>query len=222
MTHNDSPTSVRLLDDRDAADQLAAEEVPWGPLFRSGPDVGLMTLATIGALVVAISTGTGHGPLVLVSWITLAIGGGVLAVVDARTMRLPFILTAPLVVTVAAIAVVAAVTSGDPVRDLGWTALGAGVAFAATFALAWSGKLGLGDVPLAVAITLSLGMVGPHAVLAALIVLPGLAAVALAPVYFAYRKLRGDLVAVPFGPFLIVGAVAAMAFQEPIARYLML
>jgi len=138
-----------------------------------------------------------------------------LAVIDARTKKLPNRIVYP-TLAVSAVYLAAAALAGAPV-DL----LGAGIGFLGygggllVVALVSPKGMGMGDVKLAALIGLVLGALGLRyvAVAAGLGILLGGVGAVVALLAGASRKQ-----AVPFGPFLAAGAVLAVFVAPQAAR----
>lgn len=141
-------------------------------------------------------------PLVL-ALSAFAVLSGVLAVVDARTRRLPDAILLPGGAVVVLLLGVAALATGEPVRFAG-VGSGALSAFAACLAvhLARPGAFGGGDVKLAVVCGAVLGWGGLEAVASGIVLAFLAAGIGAAGVLLAGR--RGASIA--FGPFLLFGA----------------
>jgi leader peptidase (prepilin peptidase) / N-methyltransferase len=170
---------------------------------------GTPLLATVTALVcAALAAATDTRPE-LVVWLLLAPVGVLLAAVDFRVRRLPDVLTLPL--AAAALALLGLVTpvpehTGDWLTALYGT-LVLGLGFYVLF-LINPGGMGFGDVKLALGLGAVLGWYGWPAVM-----LGTFAAFALGALYggalVALRR-AGRKTAIPFGPFLIMGAYTGL------------
>jgi leader peptidase (prepilin peptidase)/N-methyltransferase len=128
----------------------------------------------------------------------------VLAVIDARTRLLPNRIVLP-----AAGIVLAAQIALSPDRWLEWVlaALGASL-FLLAAALAYPGGLGMGDVKLALLLGAALGW----SVAAALTI--GLVAASVASIVLIAREgWAARKKAIPLGPFLALGGLAAIALS---------
>jgi leader peptidase (prepilin peptidase)/N-methyltransferase len=140
----------------------------------------------------------------------------ILTLIDLRTKRLPreIIYTAALV---AAPFLVAGAFVDDELRRVTWAAVCA-VAAVAVFAIVYvvsRGGMGDGDVRLAGLIGLHLGWIGPaHAVVG---LFAGFLFGAVAGIA-ALLSGAGRKKALPFGPFMAMGAIAAALFGRPIVR----
>ena len=134
-----------------------------------------------------------------------AVLGGVLAVVDARTHRLPDAILLPGGATVLVLLGGAAVTMGEPLRAVG-VAGGAAGAFVAclTVHLARPSAFGGGDVKLAGLCGAVLGWIGPEAVASGIAL--GFIAGGIAATGAVLAGARDASIA--FGPYLLAGAWA--------------
>lgn len=113
---------------------------------------------------------------------------------------------------------VAAAVDGDwrSARD---AAIGGAAAFAAFFVLWYISPkgMGFGDVRLSAVIGIFLGWIGPwHIALGLFLAFLSASAIGIA-LMLAGRKGRKD--AIPFGPFLALGALVAMLVGEPLLRW---
>jgi leader peptidase (prepilin peptidase) / N-methyltransferase len=136
--------------------------------------------------------------------------GVTLAYVDLREHRLPDVLTALALACGGVFLGLAAVATGDWI-GYGRAWLTAAVMFAAFLGLAMlrPADLGLGDVKLAGVIGLMLGWLGwGEAVLGAFL---GFLFGGLAGVLLLLAGKAGRRTAIPFGPFMLVGALVAIA-----------
>ena len=141
-----------------------------------------------------------------------AVGWAALGVIDARTRRLPDVVNIPTTATTAGLLVLAAIATGAS-PDLARAALAA-LALTAGYAMVWfiapAGGVGLGDVKLAASIGLITGWVGWETVVIAALV-PWLVAAVPAAVVLLLGRARDDR-HLPFGPYMIVGAIAAVTW----------
>lgn len=139
----------------------------------------------------------------------------VLAVIDARTRRIPNRLTYPLTPTLLVLLVGAALLNGEP----GWalrSALAGVLAFMLllTIAVINPRGMGMGDVKLAAFIGLGLGYLGwGHLVLGLFgsFLLGGVVAIVLLVV-----RARGRKDVIPFGPYLAAGAIVTVLVGQPV------
>jgi leader peptidase (prepilin peptidase)/N-methyltransferase len=166
----------------------------------------LVELATglLYAAVVAFRDGTLDIVLGLIL-VTLLVP---IALIDLDHRLIPNKLTLPL--AVASLAAVVIIAPSDAVEYLAW---GAGAfAFFLLAALAYPRGMGIGDVKLAGAMGLALGRAVAPAILFALV-----GGVLIGAVVIARKGAReGRKTAVPFGPFLALGAVAALFAGAPL------
>lgn len=171
------------------------------------------TLATI-ATVVAVALRFGLSPAAP-AFCALAAAGVPLAFFDARTLRLPNVVTLPAYPASLALLGVAAPFVPGGVGRLGHAAIGmaTAVAFFSVIALLSPAGLGAGDVKLAGPLGAYLGWLGAAAFVAGVLaawLLAGVTAIGLLAAGRATRK-----TALPFGPFLIaatLGVVLASGF----------
>lgn len=157
------------------------------------------------ALAAAVLARYGPGTAGLIAALTCAVLV-VLSVIDVESRRLPNRIVLP---TAALVLVARLLTT--PESWATWVGAGAG-AFACFFllALVYPGGMGMGDVKLALLLGVALG----SAVVPALMI--GTLAAALAGIVLLVREgraARGR--AIPFGPFLSFGAVAAILVLTP-------
>ncbi|MFJ3789321.1 prepilin peptidase [Kitasatospora sp. NPDC090091] len=178
---------------------------------RLGPGAGQVEAVT--ALAVAAALSAAHpADAALLLW---AAGPGVvLGFTDARVRRLPYALSWTLAAGLALLLVALELADGSPGVLL--RCLLVALAAAALFELpAWFGLMGPGDTVLALGLGALLGRYGWSAAFGGLFaaaVLAGLWSVGLAVVAVLRRRpVRGlDL---PMGPFLLLGAAAAVLLQ---------
>ncbi|MFF3324618.1 prepilin peptidase [Streptomyces sp. NPDC002889] len=196
-----------------ALDLAADEEVrPTAPAtvpYRTSTSVSLVTALVCAALAAA----TGPRPE-LVVWLLLAPVAVLLALVDRTVQRLPDQLTLPLAAGAAALLGLAELLPGDGgswlTALLGGLALGAG--YLVLF-LIHPGGMGFGDVKLALSLGTALGWYGWPVLLVGafggflLGSLYGLGLIAL--------RRAGRKTAIPFGPFMIAGALIGLLLGAP-------
>ncbi|MBD3144759.1 prepilin peptidase [Microbispora bryophytorum] len=145
-----------------------------------------------------------HDGWVLAAWLYAVVAGSALAEIDRRTWRLPDAITLPSYPIVLALLA----PSGRLLP-----ALASGCALGAVYAALWFARpagLGLGDVKLAGLIGLLTGALGVQATVVA-----GMAGQVLGALYavgllLARRATRTT--EFPFGPFMLAGALVAVAF----------
>jgi leader peptidase (prepilin peptidase) / N-methyltransferase len=174
------------------------------------PLVELVTGVAFAAVGARVGLDWSLPAFLLYTWTLL-----VVAVIDARTRRIPNRLTYPLTPALAILFVLAGLLNGDPgaaVRAV----LGGVVAFAALLGLALISPngMGMGDVKLAAFIGVGLGYLGwAHVLLGVFgaFVLGGVVALALMA-----ARLRGRKDLLPFGPYLAAGAILAVLVGRPL------
>ncbi|MEV3931099.1 A24 family peptidase [Streptomyces sp. NPDC049944] len=159
---------------------------------------------------VALAATTGTRPEAAV-WLLLAPVAVLLAVIDRRVHRLPDTLTLPLAVAAAVLLGGAALL---PEHGGSWTsALLGGAALGAFYFLLFlinPGGMGFGDVKLAVALGVALGWYGWGVLCAG-----GFAGFLFGALYGAGLMLlrrAGRRTGIPFGPFMIAGALVGLLF----------
>lgn len=139
----------------------------------------------------------------------------VLAVIDARTRKIPNRLTYPLTPALLALFVLAGLLHRSPPAALR-SLLGGLAAFAVLLVIALISPrgMGMGDVKMAGFIGIGLGYLGWDYVILGVFAgffVGGVAAIALLLTRFRARR---DLI--PFGPYLAIGAVAALLGRDAI------
>ena len=199
----------------------ADDERSWGR--RRGDDLvrELRLSGTLGAAL-AVLAAAGTAWWSGASWTTpalvlVATAGALVAVVDARTHRLPDVMVLPTWFGAVLLLGVAGVGTGDGAA-LGRALAGGFLGFGAYAALriAYPPGLGFGDVKLAGMLATPLAWLGWGELVAGLVlpfVLGGVWALALV---VTRRARRGT--AVPFGPFMVVGAGAAAVLGDAALR----
>ncbi|WP_062202223.1 prepilin peptidase [Demequina salsinemoris] len=173
--------------------------------------------ALVGALfvLVVIVAGPSVEALLLCG---LVYFGVVLSAIDLETRRLPDPLTGAFAIYVAGVIVLGAATSGewgDVLRALGGAGI-LGVLYLGAF-LAYPKGMGFGDVKLAPSLGALLGWFGWPA-----LVVGGFAAFlwgAIVGVGAMVAARRGRGVAIPFGPWMFVGAVTGVVAGAPVAAW---
>ncbi|GAA0600470.1 A24 family peptidase [Kribbella sandramycini] len=153
----------------------------------------------------------------LIAWLLLAVSGAVLGYIDARTRFLPSAIIWPTYAVVGLALVGAALMSGewDALRRAAIAgAIGFGVFYVLWFA--FPRGVGFGDVRLSGLLGLALGWLGWGEFAAGLYGGFFLGAV-VGIVLIAARVLtRREMV--PFGPFMLAGALAGVVVGEPLGR----
>ncbi|MGW0314530.1 prepilin peptidase [Streptomyces flavidovirens] len=155
-----------------------------------------------------LAAGTGARPELAV-WLVLAPFAVLLTVVDRRVHRLPDVLTLPLAAATAALLGLAALLPGDggswPTALLGGVALGGG--YFLLFLINPNG-MGFGDVKLAIALGTALAWYGWPVFFAG--AFAGFLLGAVYGVGLVILRRAGRKTAIPFGPFMITGALAGL------------
>lgn len=189
--------------------QPVAVRAPWRVRLRTELRVGGRAGVVVAVLAAAVAAWWAewwsgwwwHAPAVVLA----AAAAGLLAVVDARTHRLPDAIVLPAwagTLCLLAAAALATADGGALVRAVA----GGAVAFAAYAALrlAYPPGLGFGDVKLAGLLGTVLGWFGWPALVVGLVA-PFLLGGAWAVVLLVLRRASRSS-AVPFGPFMVLGA----------------
>ena len=176
--------------------------------IRVGPYPLLAELAAGLALAVVAARASSAWELAALIW--LALFAVPLAFIDIAVRRLPDPFTAAACAGTLALLAVAALTSHQP-GHLGRAAIRA--AALACFYLALSlirpGGMGLGDVKLAASVGAALGWTSWQALLTGTFAAFALAAVYGGVLLARHRATRNSLL--PLGPFILIGALAAIA-----------
>lgn len=192
------------------------------PVSARYPLVELATgVAFVGVMFFALEAWAGMAlgalPLVVSAYLYLAAVSIALTIIDLDTHRLPNAIVLPSYV-VLTVLFTGACLFGAPWEDL----LRAATAGVGLFVFYWllrgarSGGMGGGDVKLAGVLGAALGWVGWGAVVVgafSAFLLGGIVGTALVLAGRATRK-----TALPFGPFMVVGAWVGIVAGEPIAR----
>ncbi|MFJ7251429.1 prepilin peptidase [Streptomyces sp. NPDC098085] len=176
------------------------------PAARYAPGVLVPVVTALACAVLA--AGTGLRPE-LVVWLLLAPVGVLLATIDRRVHRLPDRLTLP---AAGAVAVLLGVAALPPGHGGSWlSALLGGAALGAFYFLLFlinPNGMGFGDVKLALSLGAALGWYGWAVVFAG-----GFAGFLLGAVYgfgLMVLKRAGRKTGIPFGPFMISGALLGL------------
>jgi leader peptidase (prepilin peptidase)/N-methyltransferase len=176
-----------------------------------GPPVAAVeVLAALVLVVLAVRAPSGW---VLAAWCWAGLLGVALALIDAAVYRLPDILTTSAALGVTVLLTAAAVTTGDlpALASAALGALGLGLFYLLLVLIPGAG-MGRGDAQLAVVIGGCLGWLGATAVVTATV-----AAVLLAAARVVAGLTAGRLAArdpVPFGPFMLLGALVAVVVAD--------
>ena len=223
------PALVRRLPEPPLGDQGASEadepvaegatippKVPYAAL-AAAPGLGPVSAAVAGLACALVGWRTGPDPAAA-PLVYLCVVGVLLAYVDLRVHLLPNAVVLPSYAVVGAgLLLVAAV--GDAWPALLGAAAGLAVSWGLLFVLllVHPAGMGFGDVKLAGLLGLALGWLGlPEVLVAAFtaFLLGGLTGLAL-----LLCRRAGRRTAIPFGPFLLIGYLVAVAAGEPIARW---
>ena len=141
------------------------------------------------------------------------VGSGALAVIDARTKRLPNRIVFPLY-GLGAVGLTAASWIGHE----WWRLVSAALAMSLLYGLFWLfwffGPMGFGDVKLAGVLGLFLGWVGLQAVYSGLLL--GMVAAAVVGVGMMILRKAGWKSELAYGPYLIAGSWAALALEATV------
>jgi leader peptidase (prepilin peptidase) / N-methyltransferase len=205
-----APPAPAPAGDPAAASAPANPPLPAGraPGVRYGP--GPWTAVACAAACGAVAARAGSGPE-LVVWLLLVPAGLLLARVDLQVFRLPDVVTLPAMAATAALLGGAALLPG---HGGSWPrAVEAGAALGALYFLLFfvnPSGMGFGDVKLAPTLGMTLGWYGWPVVVAgtfAGFLLGAVAGLVLVAARRAHRKTP-----MPFGPFMLLGALAALLF----------
>lgn len=155
----------------------------------------------------------------LPAFLVLGVLGTGMAYVDLRRHLLPDRLTVPTLAAGAVLLAAAALASEDGASAYAraWAAAGALLLFYLLLALIYPAGLGLGDVKLAGALGLHLGWLSWSAVVVGTLASFFIGGVVGAVLLLARRATRGT--AIPFGPAMLVGALVAVVWTEPIVAW---
>jgi leader peptidase (prepilin peptidase)/N-methyltransferase len=189
---------------------------PAGPAGTAALPGSLLVPALLALSCAVLAAATGPRPE-LAAWLLLAPFAVLLALVDRRVHRLPDQLTLPLAAAAAVLLGLAALLPGGAgswsTALLGGLVLGAG--YLVLFLIHPNG-MGFGDVKLALSLGVALGWYGWAVLFAgafAGFVLGSLYGIGLLVLGRANRK-----TGIPFGPFMIVGALAGLLLGALAAR----
>jgi leader peptidase (prepilin peptidase)/N-methyltransferase len=201
------------------ADELLPARRPWRSLLplsgrcpscraRIGPYPLVAELAAAVALGIVAARSPSVWELAALSW--LALLAVPLACVDVAVHRLPNPLTAAACAGTLVLLAVAALTSHQP-GQLGRAVVGAAalVCFYLALFVIRPGGIGLGDAKLAASVGAVLAWVSWQALVTGTFAAFTLAAIYGAALLFLHRATRSTHM--PFGPFILLGALAAIA-----------
>lgn len=205
---------------RGACASCGARISPRYPLVELATGVSFALIAWEGTQVGLISAGSSLGVALSVSvaFLYLAAISIALALIDLDTHRLPNAIVLPAYPVLLVLFAVATLF-GAPVHDLIRAVIGGAALFAFYFLLRLvrSGGMGGGDVKLAGVLGLALGWVGWGALVVgafAAFVFGGIAGIV---VILSGRGSRKS--AIPFGPWMLIGAWVGILAGESVARW---
>ena len=175
---------------------------------RIGPYPLFVELVAGLALAVVAARSPSAWELAALAW--LALLAVPLAFIDAAVRRLPDPLTAAACAGTLALLAVAALTSHQP-GQLGRATIGAAAltCFYLALSLIRPGGMGLGDAKLAASVGAALGWISWHVLLTGTFAAFALAAVYGGVLLARHRATRSSHL--PLGPFILIGALAAIA-----------
>lgn len=182
------------------------------PISVRYPVVELLTAALFALMSVVVPLAS------LPAYLWLAGAGVALAAIDLDVKRLPNVITYPSIMIVGGWLIGSALIQGEPsvaIRTLlGGVSLGV---FYLLIAFAYPQGMGLGDVKLAPTLGFALGYLSWSAV-----IVGGLAAFvigAIVGVLVMVMKKSGRKTAIPFGPFMLIGALIGMLWGQQLANW---
>lgn len=154
---------------------------------------------------------------VLPAWLVLAVSGSILGYIDARTRFLPSIIIWPTYGLVGVALVVAAIATGEW-GSLRRAAIAGAIGFAVFYVLwfAFPRGVGFGDVRLSGLLGLPLGWLGWGQFVSGLY--GGFFLGAVVGIVLIATRVMTRKQMVPFGPFMLVGALAGVLLGAPLER----
>ena len=154
---------------------------------------------------------------VLPAWLVLAVSGSILGYIDARTRFLPSIIIWPTYGLVGGALVVAAIATGEW-GSLRRAAIAGAIGFAVFYVLwfAFPRGVGFGDVRLSGLLGLPLGWLGWGQFVSGLY--GGFFLGAVVGIVLIATRVMTRKQMVPFGPFMLVGALAGVLLGAPLER----
>jgi leader peptidase (prepilin peptidase)/N-methyltransferase len=181
------------------------------------PRLGLV-LAVVAAVVGGVLGGARAGQPDLPAFLVMGVLGVAMAYVDLQRHLLPDRLTVPALLAAAGLLGAAAVVTDDASGYArAWACAGGMFVVYLGLALVYPAGLGLGDVKLAASLGLLLGWLGWAAAVVGLLaafVVGGVVGLVLLVLGRATRRS-----AVPFGPSMLVGALVAVLWADPITAW---
>ena len=155
---------------------------------------------------------------VLPAYLWLAGAGVALAAIDIEHKRLPNAIVYPTAVVVGVWLVAASLLAGDTGAALRTVLAGVALfAFYLLLALVYPAGMGLGDVKLAFPLGMALGWVAWSAVIVGTFAAFLLGAVVGVALMASHRAGRRS--AIPFGPFMLLGAMIGITLGETVAEW---
>jgi len=154
---------------------------------------------------------------VLPAWLVLAVAGAVLGYIDARTRFLPSVIIWPTYVVVAAGLLAAAVATGEW-GSLRRAVIAGAIGFAVFYVLwfAFPRGVGFGDVRLSGLLGMALGWLGWGQFAAGLY--GGFFLGAIVGIVLIAARVMTRKQMVPFGPFMLIGALGGVLLGAPLER----
>ncbi|GAA1122602.1 hypothetical protein GCM10009630_20560 [Kribbella jejuensis] len=154
---------------------------------------------------------------VLPAWLVLAVAGAVLGYIDARTRFLPSIIIWPTYGLVGIALLIAAIATGEW-GSLRRAAIAGAIGFAVFYVLwfAFPRGVGFGDVRLSGLLGLPLGWLGWGQFVSGLY--GGFFLGAVVGIVLIATRVMTRKQMVPFGPFMLVGALAGVLLGAPLER----
>lgn len=205
------PRMIASLPERHPEDETTYAAIASSPRLS-------WVLALVAALVAAVLGWVRAGEPDLAAFVVLAVLGTGMGYVDLRRHLLPDRFTVPALASGAVLLGVAAVTAdAAPSYWRAWACAGALLLAYLLLALIYPAGLGLGDVKLAASLGLHLGWLGwayPVVGTVAAFLVGGIVSIGLLLARRANRR-----TAVPFGPSMLLGALVAVVWAEPIATW---
>jgi len=187
----------------------------------AAPIAGRYPLVEAGTSVLFVCLGLRHDDdAILPALLVLGAAGVALALIDLEHRRLPFVITVPLFGVIAGLVAVAGAVDGWSTLDVAvLSTLVWGGLFATLYYGTGGRGMGFGDVVLSPSLGLVLGWLGWGASLVGL--LSGFASGALVGVVLMAAGRAGRRSAVPFGPFMLIGAlIGIFVGQDVWSHYL--
>lgn len=195
---------ARLPEPQAEPDPDMPEKIEYA-ILAATPRLGLW-LALPAAALAAVAALTISEPRLLPVWVPIAAATPVLAWVDWKVHLLPYLIVAPLYVVTWVLVALCAWWMDEP-KVLLWALVGNVVVFGFYFLLGVFGPMGYGDVRLSAVVGVALGPLGY--VPAFYGVFFGMVIGAVAGLVLVRGRL-GTNTPIAFGPYLLLGAFAAL------------